>query len=159
MTSKERKVILTLVGIMVVIIIGIMIFKGGKKNKKTPDANENQNVVSDEKYVTNLDDGTKLNNSESFSKTKKYNDLEISNIQFTYKNGTSVLLADVKNNGKTKHEAEIVTLTILGSSGEKIDEMNAVLPTIEAGATEQLNASFSGADRVNAKDFKIEAKK
>ena len=89
----------------------------------------------------------------------KYKDIEISNIQFTYENGKSVLLATIKNTASTKHTSEIVKLTILGENNQVIDEVNAILPNMQAGETKQLNTTISGADSVNAKDFKIEEKK
>lgn len=164
MTKKEKKVIFTIVGIMLLVIVGIMLFKGQNKpakqeGKENISTNEENNTTVEEKYVTNLDEGTKINNSGEFNKDKKYKNLEITDIQYTYKNGTSVLLANVKNTAGTQHEAEIVNITILGEDGKAIDEIEALLPTIEAGKTEQLNVSFSGADRVNARDFKIEEKK
>lgn len=164
MTKKEKKVIFTLVAIMVLIIGGIVLFKGGNKEpaksqKETGKDKNNTTVVKeDEKYATTLEEGTKINNSTEFNKNKKYNNLEINDIQFTYKDGTSVLLANIKNTASTKHEAEVVKISTIGESGEVIDEIDALIPEIEAGQTEQLNASFSGADRVNVKDFKIEAK-
>lgn len=166
MTKKEKKVILIIVGIMIVVIVGIMFFKGQNKpakqeekgNNISTNEGNNNTTTEQEKYVTNLDEGTKINNSGEFNQDKKYKNLEITNIQYTYKNGTSVLLANVKNTAGTPHEAEIVNITMLGEDGKAIDEIEALLPTIAAGETEQLNVSFSGADRVNAKDFKIEAK-
>ena len=112
-----------------------------------------------EKYTTNLENGTKLNKSEEFNKNKKYKSIEISNIQFTYENGRSVLLATVKNTASTKYASEIVRLSILGENNQVIDEVNAILPNMQAGETKQLNATISGADSVNAKDFRIEEKK
>ena len=68
----------------------------------------------------------------------------------------SVLLADVTNNGTTRHEVEIVKITILGDNGEVITEIKPIIGEIEPGETIQLNASIT-ADVANAKDFTIEA--
>lgn len=160
MTKKERKVILTGVGIILAILLIVVIVRGfNKKGENVNMAEGNtQTEQNVEKYVTNLDDGTKLNNSGEFNKTKKYKDIEISNIQFTYQAGNSVLLADLKNTGSTKHNSEIVKVTILDENNKVIDELQPILPTMEAGETKQLNITISGADSVNAKNFKIEEK-
>lgn len=158
MSNKEKKVIFTAIAILVAILIIVVIVKGGSKKEE---AKLRANTIAEqnqEKYTTTLDDGTKINNSTEFNKTKKYKEMEISNIQFTYQNGKTVLLADVKNTANTKHNSEIVKLTILGENGEVIEEIQPVLPTIEPGATKQINYTISGADSSNARDFRIEAK-
>lgn len=161
MTGKEKKGILILVGIvLIVLLVVVFIIKSsGDKTKETqgnvfnPSASNNT-----EKYATNIEDGTKINNSTEFNKTKKYNNIEISNIQFTYEEGRSVLLADMKNVGSTKHNAEIVKITILDENNQVIDIFSPAIPDIEPGATETLNLIITGANCVNAKDFKIEEK-
>ena len=159
MTKKEAKIIFTAIGIVLAVLLIVVFTKGvGKKE-------ENNNVINTatqqntEKYTTNLVDGTKINNSSEFNKVKKYKDIEISNIQFTYQEGRSVLLADIKNTGSTTHNQEIVKITIIGENNKVIDELEPVIPTMQAGETKQLNVIISGADSVNAKDFKIEANK
>lgn len=160
MNQKEKKVIFTLIGVMVVILLIVVIVKG--ENKKKYNVNlENTNTEVEqnvEKYVTNLSDETKLNSSDEFNKTKTYKQLEISNVQFTYQDGKSQLLANVKNTASSKHESEIIKLTILDENNNIIDELAPVIPSIEAGETKQINVIISGANSVNAKDFKIEAK-
>lgn len=161
MTGKEKKVIFTLIGVMLVILLIVVIVKGGKNAKDdinlgNSNTEAEQNV---EKYTTNLESGTKLNNSEEFNKNKKYKEIEISNIQFTYENERSVLLATIKNTGSTKHKLEIVKLTILGDNNQVIDEIEPLMPELEAGEEGQFNATLTGTDSVNARDFRIEEKK
>lgn len=159
MTNKEKKVIFTVVAIMVGILLLVVITKGGNKkeggNKNLASTNSESNI---EKYTTTLEDGTKINNSSEFNKTKTYKNIEISNIQFTYQSGKSVLLADVKNTASATHESEIVKMTILDENNNVIDELAPIVPKMEAGETKKLNVIISGADSSNAKDFKIEEK-
>ena len=84
-------------------------------------------VENEEKYTTELDDGTKINTGEEFNSTKTYGSLEISNIQFTEKEGMTVLLADVTNKGSTTHENEVVEITILGENGEELSTTKPVI--------------------------------
>ena len=161
MKKNELKWILIIIGIMVIILLGVLIFRQGGEEEQKPENNvsqESQEPTNTEKYTEVLEDGTKLNVSEDFNKAKEYNGLEIGNIQYTQRNGVTVLLADVKNTGNTKHEVEVVKITIIGENGETITEIKPIIGEIEAGETIKLNASIT-ADVTNAKDFKIEAVK
>lgn len=160
MAKQERKVILIGVGIVIAVLLIVLVINAiSKKEDRNQDVQNTQVEQNVEKYTTNLEGGTKLNNSEEFNKNKKYKDIEISNIQFTYENGRSVLLATVKNTGRTKHKLEIVKLTILGENNQVIDEIEGLMPELESGEVGQFNATISGADSVNARDFRIEEKK
>lgn len=155
-TKKDAitRLIFILIAIIVIVVAVILIMNTGKRKSK-PEGNQ---IVNKLNYAVELDDGTKLNTSEDMKNVKKYKDLEISNIQFTSKDGNSVLLADVKNVGTTKHESEIVKITILGDNDEVITDIVPVIGTVEPGETIKLNAIVT-ADVVDAKDIKIEEKK
>lgn len=157
MNSNEKRWVVLLVAVLLIAIILIVVLVGVNKGEKDTNLNEQQEEtqVNEEKYVAETENGLKVNISEEFRKTKMYGDLEISNIQYTYADGMSLLLADVTNKGTTTHEKEIVKLTILGENDEVITEAQPVIETIEPGETVQLNASIWG-DLANAKDFKIE---
>ena len=160
MNSNEKRWIVLLIAVLVIAIVLIVVLVNGRaKNKEQMPENNvdtNQEVQNVEQYVTQLDDGTKLNNSELFNSVKSYKDLEISNIQFTEKNGLSVLLADVKNNATTTHEEEVVKIVLLGENDETIATLRVLIGKIEPGETSQINTTAS-ADYANAKDFKVEA--
>lgn len=165
MNPKERKVIFIAIGVVLAVMVLVMILKSGKK-ESTPTNNiggtgSSSNVgttsQNKEQYATTIQGGVKINTSSEFNQVKKYNNLEISNIQFTYEDGKSVLIADVKNVGTTLHDSEIVKVTILDANGKALFDSKPVLPRVEPGQTKQLTAYMSG-DIVNAKDFKIEAK-
>ena len=162
MTPKEKKVIFTLIGIMLLILIIVVCVKsfgnGGNDNTNTPTTPVTNNATqNEEKYVTELNGGTKLNNSEELQNVKTYKTVEISNVQFTSQNGSSLFLADVKNVGTTATEPEIIKLTLLDENGGVIAELSPVIPALQPGQTDQLTA-IATADIVNAKDYKVEAK-
>lgn len=160
MTKKEGKIILIGASVVIIALLILLIVNGMNKKEKGGISKDNIQVEQNtEKYVTNLEDGTKLNDSKEFNKNKKYKDIEISKIQFTYQNGRTVLLASVKNTGSTKHQNEIVKMTILGENNQIIDEIEPIMPALEPGETKQFNITISGANSVNAKDFKIEEKR
>ena len=159
MNSNEKRWIILLVAVIAIAIVLIVVLTGNKGKEENVNEGQQEEVqLNEEKYTTELNDGTKINTSEEFNSVKKYNDLEISNMQFTEKDGKSVMLADVKNIGSTTHEVEIVKVTILGENGETITEIKPIIGKVEPGETIKLNASIS-ADVANAKDFKIEAQK
>lgn len=156
MNSNEKRWIVLLVAVIIIAIVLIVAIVG-MNDSENQAINDGQNEVqmNEESYTTQLDDGTKINTSEEMSKMKTYKNLEISNIQFTEKNGMSVLLADVTNKGNTTHEEEVVKITILGENNEEIAVIHPSIEEIEPGGTAKINASIS-ADVTNAKDFVIE---
>ncbi len=159
MNSNEKRWIVLLVAVVLIAVILIVVLttrKGDNENVVQNAPAGQEEVVNEEKYTTELDDGTKINTSEEFNSAKTYGNLSISNMQFTESNGVSVMLADVTNNGSTAHEPEIVKVTILGDNNEVITEIKPVIGKIEPGETIKLNASIT-ADVANARDFKIEA--
>ena len=146
-------VILGIVIVIVLIITWVLVMEN-KKEETIENLNTQNTIANEENYVKELNDGTKINTSKALNNIKKYKNLEISNIQFTESNGMTVLLANVKNNGTTRHEAEIVKIEILDRNGNVITDGKPVIGNIEAGETIQLNASITG-NVANAKDFRI----
>lgn len=158
MTNKEKKIIFTLIGIMVVVLIIVLIVRGINNKPEEQEKGNTENKANEEQYVTQLEDGTKLNNSTSLNSKKTYKTIEISNPQFTSKNGGSALLADLKNTGNTDFEGEEVTLVLMDENNETIREIPTAIQSIKAGETKQWIILLT-ADVVNIKDIKIEAKK
>ena len=160
MNSNEKRWIVLLIAVVliaVILIVALVNANGMDNIAENPNNGEtSKNVQDEEQYTAELSDGTKINTSEDFNKIKTYGDLEITNIQFTNKDGMTVLLADVTNKGTSTHEEEIVTIKILGENGEVLDELHPSLGKVEPGETIELNAGTS-ADVANAKDFTIEA--
>ena len=153
MTSKEKRVVFTLIGIMVAVLLIVVIVK----SVNTPEEEVQNNIMeNEEKYVTELSDGTKLNNSEDLNDTHTYKGVEISNIQFTSQNGNSVLLADVTNTGSTAFAEERATIVLIDENNEE-RRIGLIIPSLAVGEKKQIN-SIVTADVVNVKDFRIEAR-
>ena len=130
MSKNEKRWIILLVAVVIIAIVFFAVIIGGNKANKEEQNTTTNEITNEEKYTEQLEDGTKLNTSEEFNNSKTYGNLEISNVQYTSKNGMSVLLADVKNNGTTTHENEIVKITILGDNEEVITEIKPVIGKI-----------------------------
>ena len=157
MNKNEKRWIVLLVAVLViavVLIVGLSM-SGNKQDTTIGGQSQAQGATGTQAGDESTDYATRVNTNEDFNATKTYNDLEISNIQLSENNGTSVLLADVTNKGDSTHEQETVKITIVGEDDSETT-VNAIIGTIEPGETIKLNTSMT-ADVVNAKDFKIEA--
>lgn len=165
--NKNEGMWILLLIVVVIIAIGLIVGLGMNKGKNNTNLDTQQGQMQEQEqdkeieeeeqkdtYATKLEDGTRLNTSSELKETKTYKDLEISNIQFTEKNGSSVLLADVTNKGSETHEKETVKIIITEEDGSKT-EVRALIGEIKAGETVKLNTSMT-ADKVNAKDFEIQ---
>lgn len=165
--NKNEGMWILLLIVVVIIAIGLIVGLGMNKGKNNTNLDTQQGQMQEKEqdkeieeeeqkdtYSTKLEDGTRLNTSSELKETKTYKDLEISNIQFTEKNGSSVLLADVTNKGSETHEKETVKIIITEEDGSKT-EVRALIGEIKAGETVKLNTSMT-ADKVNAKDFEIQ---
>ena len=156
MNKNEKRWIVLLVAVLVIAVVLIVgLSMSGNKQDTTIGQSQAQGATGTQAGDESSDYATRVNTNEDFNSTKTYNDLEISNIQLSENNGTSVLLADVTNKGDSTHEQETVKITIIGEDDSKTT-VNAIIGTIEPGETIKLNTSMT-ADVVNAKDFKIEA--
>ena len=159
MNSNEKRWIVLLVAVVIIAIVLIVVLVNRNNNKGQQDQGQvvteeqTQNV---EQFVTQVEDGTKINTSEQFNTSRTYNNVEISNIQFTAKDNMSVLLADIKNVGSTTHAREVVKITLLDENGNTVTDFNAVIAELEPGESAKINASIT-ADVANVKDFKVEA--
>ena len=152
-SNQKRWIVLVAVIVMLIIILAIVFSRRGESQNEVTQGEREEN---EEIYVTELEDGTKLNTSEDFNNEKRYGNLVISNMQYTEQNGMTVMLADVTNEGSTVHEPEIVTITIYGENNEVITELHPAIGRIEPGETIKINAT-STADVANARDYEISA--
>lgn len=154
MKSNEKKMLLIIVVIGIVLIGALLIARNSKNKNKGEEQSQQSSDTATEKYVDVLGDGTKLNKSSKLSETKKLNGLEVSNIQLTHRNGMSVLLADVKNTTSVDVGLTEVTITLYDEKGNVLEKLDGLISPVKAGETVQLNCGVS-ADYANAYDFSI----
>ena len=72
--SKNEKIWIILLVAVVVIVIALIIGISRNGNKEEIQKGAEQ-VINEEKYTTELTDGTKINTSEEFNKSKTYGSL------------------------------------------------------------------------------------
>lgn len=152
MKKKEKRMLLVLIIVSVLIISIIWLITRGGKDKEVVA----ENTVKEE-FVQVLDDGTKLNISSKLNETKKLENFEIGNIQLTHKNGMSVVLADVVNNGSAVTNWTIIEVTLLDKNGNTINVLEGVIEDLQPGERTQLNMQTSS-DYANAYDFTVKIK-
>ena len=150
MKSHEKKMIEVLFVILLISIIIVVVNKN-KKVSKSEDTEENSTV---EEFVQVLDDGTKLNTSTKLNEAKEVNGLKFENIQFTEKNGQSVLLANVTNNSGKETKFTLVDVILYDKNGNEIAKVGGIVSPLQPGAKTQFNSSMT-LDYANAYDFKI----
>ena len=152
--KKQEMKMLGMIILIGVIVIGIIWFIVGGKNKEENKETE-QNQVEQEEYVQVLEDGTKYNKSDKLKENKKLGGLEIGNIQLTHQNGMSVLLATVTNTTEKAVDVTRIRLKLYDDKGNVLEELDGLISPLKAGESTQLNMGVS-ADYANAYDFTIE---
>ena len=151
MKRNEKKWILVLVAITVLLII-VLIVKNSKK--EVTKENSKQLGANTQEYVQVLENGTKLNTSTKLKETKMLDSLEIGNIQLTNKNGQSVLLADVKNTGSMETQVMLINIVLLDETGTEIATVPGIISPLKVGESTQLNTSMQQ-DYVGIYDFRV----
>ena len=151
MKRNERKWILVLVAITVLLII-VLIVKNSKK--EVTKENNKQLGANTQEYVQVLEDGTKLNTSTKLKETKMLDSLEIGNIQLTNKNGQSVLLADVKNTGSIETQVMLINIVLLDENKAEIATVPGIISPLKVGESTQLNTSMQQ-DYTGIYDFRV----
>ncbi len=163
---------ITLVVIIAVIIVAIIIITTKIANKgndeigetntlqiaeadktENKDVDERKEVV--EEHVSKQEDGQKVNISEKFKETRKFEGLTLENIQLTSQNSQTHLIATVKNETSKDIDAIKVNIILLDKDGKEIVELGGEIGATKAGKTTQLDIG-SSLDYANAYDFKIE---
>ncbi len=162
MKESRNKILLCILIILIVLLIIVCILVNvGKfiKNKENPENSESNNI---EKYLTvipeDLDsDDTESANIKSLKITKKYNKIEIYNIQFFLQNKKTILSITQKNTDSKEHKQEIVSMSALDDKGSVISTFNIPLLNLNPGESLSFNMSIE-TDLSNMKDFSIKAK-
>lgn len=162
MKESRNKILLCILIILIVLLIIVCILVNvGKfiKNKENPENSESNNI---EKYLIaipeDLDsDDTESANIKSLKITKKYNKIEIYNIQFFLQNKKTILSITQKNTDSKEHKQEIVSMSALDDKGSVISTFNIPLLNLNPGESLSFNMSIE-TDLSNMKDFSIKAK-
>ena len=161
MKGKEKAFLLILIAFTIVVVIFAVnknksIEKEQEQQPQQQTQKQEENKVEQE-FVQELGDGLSINTSDKLKKTKKFEGLEIKDLQLTKKDGLSQILGTVINTTKEIIPEQILRLKIIDKSGEEIISIDAYVKALEAGESSQFNTSASF-DYVNAYDFVVSKK-
>ena len=151
MKKKEKIWIGAIVAITIILIV-VVSFIVMNNSKKEDEENEEENNMS-----YKLEDGTRLNVSDKLSEAKKFEGMEISDIQITEKDNLTVLLAKITNISNEKQGGYVINIKIIDEQGEEIKTVPFLVKELKPGETTQLNASATF-NFVNAYDFVVSKK-
>ena len=163
MKESRNKILLCILIILILLLIIVCILvnvsKFIKNNKESQENSESNNI---EKYLTvmpeDLDfDDTESANIKSLKNTKKYNKIEIYNVQFFLQNKKTVLSITQKNTDSKEHKQEIVSMSALDDKGSVIGTFSIPLLNLSPGESISFSMSIE-TDLSNMEDFSITAK-
>lgn len=152
MKKKRQKgfPLVIIIAVFIVIIALIIINIVSKKSE------ENQAVSNNEdNYSQVASDGSRVNLSDKLKEDKKFDDLDINNIELKSNGQITQLTATINNNtGKTKggYPAKII---LVDSNNNKVAEMGIYIKELKAGETTKLNSSITF-DYTNVYNFIIQ---
>ncbi len=153
MKDSEKKMIVILL-IVSVVVIGVLIFATRRNGgEETNQVNETEGEKPGEEYVNELEDGTKLNTSETLHQAKEIDGLEITEVQLTEKGNKTLLLGKITNKGIAE-KTEVIKITLINKEGKDITTLSVYVEGIKPGESRDVIASTT-LDYANAYDFKL----
>ena len=162
MKSSEKKEILILILVSIVIIAVIYGITHGSKNENKntntanqtiSDTNQSQVDASRGEFTKTESDGTVVNTKED----KVESGFEISNINFSEKDGHTSLEADVTNMTGTAQGNFMAEIVLLDKEGKEQGRIPVAIPETQIGETVGIQAGIND-QYANAYNFRLEKK-
>lgn len=150
MSKKKRNIIIVLLILIFVIITIILSNKIANNDAKNLE-NENSSGIIDVPYSE-----TVIETSPDFIADRKFETLDIENVQLVESGGLIMFRADFTNNTEVPTSREDVKITLLDANGSVIDEIYGLLLSVQPKETTQLSIPSYNSESKNAKNFKIE---
>lgn len=139
------------------IVVGIVLNNKNKDNKVETVPNNEVNIVNTDKNVVSANDNSKV--IASLKEDKIYKGIKISNIQLTYSDGETKIVADVENvSGNEINELYKMDIVLYNENNLKIGAVPIFVKNIKNGEKRQIKASIT-ADFSKAVNYKIEENK
>ena len=162
MKSNEKRGILILI-LVVIIIIGIMFAVTRGSKDTNPNINNEENIELSQvdpsrgEFTKTESDGTVVNTSDKLKEDKVESGFEISNINYTEKDGHTVLEADVTNMTGSSQSAFMAEIVLLDKEGKEQGRIPVAIPDTQTGETICVQAGIND-QYANAYNFKLEKK-
>ena len=138
MKPKEKRMILILVLITIIMFVILMVVRNNGKNN-----NLTNNGQATQAGLVKQENGTKQSVSSKLKEAKKIDNLDVTNINITEKNGEATITANITNNTNSNVKEFPIVVKTLNQKGEVIQEVGAYVGTIKAGETRAIHASVS----------------
>ena len=170
MKSKEKKAILILVVVSVIIIGVTWYFTRGRNNDVGGNAgggqvannptsgqvanNSSSNSSASQGEFTKNEGDKIVNTSEKLKENKEESGLLMTGISFEEANGETVLRATITNNTETVQASFFGNIVLLDKSGNEIGRIPVRVSEMQAGEIRDIEASITES-YANAYDFKL----
>lgn len=124
------------------IVVGIVLNNKNKDNKVETVPNNEVNIVITDNNVVSANDNSKV--IASLKEDKIYKGIKISNIQLTYSDGETKIVADVENvSGNEINELSIIEFVLYNQDKLEIGSIPAVINMLDKGEKSQVKASIT----------------
>ncbi len=163
MKSNEKKTILILIVVSVIIIGVTWHFTRGKNsdggetggNPTAGQVGNAANNASKGEYTRVEKDGTVVNTSEKLKTEREDSGFLISNISFEEKNGETILKATLMNKTESVQATFLGDIVLMDKSGNEIGRIPVRVSEMQAGEIRDIEATITES-YANAYDFKLE---
>ena len=169
MKKSEKKAILILILVGVLVIAGIygvtrlLNRENTSKQNNTENTNKNETIEMSDvdpsrgEFTQIESDGTVVNTSEKLKETKNEDGFELSNISYSEKDGHTSLEADVTNMTGTAQGNFMAEIVLLDKEGKEQGRIPVAIPETQIGETVGIQAGIND-QYANAYNFRLEKK-
>jgi len=170
MKKSEKKAILILI-LVCVLVIAVIWGMTTLSNRNNNNEQENFNEVNKnetQREMSNVDpsrgeftqtesDGTVVNTSEKLKETKVESGFELSNINYSEKDGNTTFEADVTNMTGSNQGNFMADIVLIDKEGKEQARIPVAIPEMQIGETVGIQAGINDS-YANAYNFRLERK-
>lgn len=120
----NKRAILVLIGIIAVILIIVLVVRGGKEE----DPNDTGADIR-------VEGNTKIITGDKLSETKNFNGLEFSNVKFEINDVTTEIAAEVKNTTSKSTDEQYIDFNVYDKKGNKVVTIGGYVVSLAPGET------------------------
>ena len=169
MKKSEKKAILILILVGVLVIAGIygvtrlLNRENTSKQNNTENTNKNETIEMSDvdpgrgEFTQIESDGTVVNTSEKLKETKNEDGFELSNISYSEKDGHTSLEADVTNMTGSNQGNFMADIVLVDKEGKEQARIPVAIPEMQIGETVGIQAGINDS-YANAYNFRLERK-
>lgn len=169
MKKSEKKAILILILVGVLVIAGIygvtrlLNRENTSKQNNTENTNKNETIEMSDvdpsrgEFTQIESDGTVVNTSEKLKETKNEDGFELSNISYSEKDGHTSLEADVTNMTGSNQGNFMAEIVLIDKEGKEQARIPVAIPEMQIGETVGIQAGINDS-YANAYNFRLERK-